>query len=81
METQEENWQQITNNIPRIVTTKQNDHFIQEITPKEVEKEIMDMPTGKYPRLDGFMTDFYQVCWPIIKEYDGWISSTPHNHT
>jgi hypothetical protein len=37
------------------------------ISPEEVEKEFFDMLKGEFSGPNGFTSDFFQACWPIIK--------------
>lgn len=37
-------------------------------TEEEIEAAIRAMPNEKAPGPDGFTTDFYKKCWPIIKQ-------------
>jgi hypothetical protein len=39
------------------------------ISPEEVEQAMFEMMKGKSPGPDGFTSDFFQTCWPIIKLY------------
>jgi hypothetical protein len=41
------------------------------ISPEEVEKAFFDMLKGESLGPNGFTSDFFQACWPIIK-WDTW---------
>ena len=38
------------------------------ITMEEVGKALKQLDNGKSPGSDGFTTDFYKFCWPVIKD-------------
>ena len=38
------------------------------IESEEVEEEVMQMKKGKSSGPDGFMVDFFQSCWDLLKE-------------
>lgn len=60
--------QKITQHIPKLVTSAHNDSLMRTITMEEVGQAVMEMPAGKSPGPDGFTTDFFHSCWPIIKQ-------------
>jgi hypothetical protein len=33
-----------------------------------VDQAVKEMPLGKAPGPDGFTTDFFHLCWPMIRE-------------
>jgi hypothetical protein len=38
------------------------------ITQVEVDQVIQELPTGKAPSPDGFTTEFFHSCWPMLRE-------------
>jgi hypothetical protein len=57
----------ITQHIPKILNEDHNEALMRQITMEEVEQAIWEIPKGKSPGPDGFTVDFYQACWPVIK--------------
>jgi hypothetical protein len=53
---------EITRHIPILVTPEKNESLLMKITLEEVERDIMDMPIGNSPCLDGFTTYFCHAC-------------------
>jgi hypothetical protein len=53
---------EITQHIPILVTPEKNESLLMKITLEEVERDIMDMPIGNSPCLDGFITYFCHAC-------------------
>jgi hypothetical protein len=58
----------ITRNIPSLVTQEHNEALTRPITQEEVDQAVKEMPPGKAPGPDGFTTDFFHYCWPMIRE-------------
>jgi hypothetical protein len=56
----------ILQHIPTLVTADQNVALMRPISSEEVEQVVFEMPKNKSPGPDGFTSDFYQACWPII---------------
>jgi hypothetical protein len=63
--------QKITQHILNLVSPEQNKALMHPTSLEEVEQVVFDMPKNKSPGPDGFTTDFFQACWPIIK-WDVW---------
>jgi hypothetical protein len=40
---------------------------MRKINMEEVKQAIWEIPKGKSPRPDGFIMEFYQSCWSVIK--------------
>jgi hypothetical protein len=38
------------------------------ITQAEVDQVVQNLPKGKAPGPDGFTTDFFHYCWPMLRE-------------
>jgi hypothetical protein len=38
------------------------------IMQPEVDQDIQELPTSKAPGPDGFTTDFFHPCWPMLRE-------------
>jgi hypothetical protein len=60
--------ERVTKNIPTLITQEHNESLMTPITQAEVDQAIQDLPTGKAPGLDGFTTDFFHSCWPMLRE-------------
>jgi hypothetical protein len=58
---------QVLNLIPSIVKPRSNQQLTTLVTLKEVKAALDILALDKAPGLDGFTTQFLQVCWPIIK--------------
>jgi exonuclease III len=58
----------ITRNIPSLITQEHNEALTRPITQEEVDQAVKEMPPGKSPSPDGFTTDFFHYCWPMIRE-------------
>jgi ABC-type sugar transport system permease subunit len=58
----------ITQHIPALITEEQNTALIHPITIEEVDQDMKEMPPGKAPGPNGFTTDFFHHCWPMIRE-------------
>jgi hypothetical protein len=58
----------VTQNIPTIITQEQNEALMTPITQAEVDQAIQELPIGKAPGPDGFTTDFFHSCWPMLRE-------------
>jgi hypothetical protein len=57
----------ITQHIPKMINENHNEALMRPVTMEEVEQVIWEMSKGKSPGPDGFTVDFYQACWPVIK--------------
>jgi len=53
---------EITRHITILVTPEKNESLLMKITLEEVERDIMDMPIGNSPCLDGFTIYFCHAC-------------------
>jgi len=60
----------ITEHIQKILNEDHNEALMRKITMEEVEQAIWEMPKGKSASPDGFIMDFYQACWMVIKNED-----------
>jgi hypothetical protein len=60
--------EKITQHIPDIITQEHNEALLRPITIEEVDLALQDTPEGKAPGPDGFTTDFFHFCWPMIWE-------------
>jgi hypothetical protein len=49
------------------VTLIENDWLTAEFLENEVREAIFQMKHNKAPGSDGFLAEFYQVCWSLIK--------------
>jgi hypothetical protein len=58
----------VTRHIPTLITQEKNEVLMRPITIEEVDQAIKEMPVGKAPGLDGFTTDFFHHCWPMVRE-------------
>ena len=54
-------------NVPSLLSSKDNDELIKPFTEKEILDVIWEMEPDKAPGPDGFSFHFYRVCWDIIK--------------
>ena len=59
--------EKITQNIPKLVSEKQNDALLWPITQEEVNDTMQQTPVGKAPGPDGFTVDFFHYYWHFIK--------------
>jgi hypothetical protein len=55
-----------TEDIPQ-VTEEENHILVEEFSEDEVRKVVFQMAHNKAPRPDGFLVEFYQVFWDLIK--------------
>ena len=62
------NHMNITQHIPRLVTPEHNAMLMRPIDRKEVEEDMMQLDKGTAPGLDGFIVDFFQQFWDLVKE-------------
>jgi hypothetical protein len=51
----------------RQVTDEENMILVEEFTEEEAKKALYQMEHNKSPGLDGFLIEFYQVFWEVIK--------------
>jgi hypothetical protein len=51
------------------VTDEENMILVEEFTEEEAKKALYQMEHNKSPGLDGFLIEFYQVFWEVIKTY------------
>jgi hypothetical protein len=58
----------VTTNILTLITQEQNEALMTPISQAEVDQAIQELPAGKAPGPDGFTTDFFHACWPMLKE-------------
>jgi hypothetical protein len=58
----------VTTNILTLITQEQNEALMTPISQAEVDQAIQELPTGKAPGPDGFTTDFFHSCWPMLRE-------------
>lgn len=58
---------EITQAIPKSITSKQNAALRRKVSLEEVEEAIKSMPNDKAPGPDGFTINFYKDCWPTVK--------------
>jgi hypothetical protein len=54
--------------IPSLITEEQNAALAWPITLEEVDQDLQDTPKGKSPGPDGFTSDFFHHCWPMLRE-------------
>jgi hypothetical protein len=57
----------ITRHIPSLVTQEQNAALLRPFTIEEVDQALQDTPKSKAPGPDGFTSDFFHHCWPMIR--------------
>jgi hypothetical protein len=57
----------ITRNIPSLVTQEKNVALLRPFTIEEVDQAMQDTPKCKAPGPDGFTSDFFHYCWPMIR--------------
>ena len=62
------NHMNITQHIPRLVTPEHNAILMHPIDREEVEEVVMQMDKGTTPSPDGFIVDFFQQFWDLVKE-------------
>ena len=60
--------EQITSLVPRLVTRENNEMLIKLIGMLEVEETINQMDLGKSPSQDGFTSNFFHLFWDLVKE-------------
>jgi hypothetical protein len=53
--------------VPTLVTQEKNAALIRPFTIEEVDQALQDTPKGKAPGPDGFTSDFFHYCWPMIR--------------
>ena len=58
----------ITNIVPRVVTSENNEMLTKPIEMQEVEEAVNQMALGKAPGPDGFTTNFFHHFWNLVKE-------------
>ena len=64
-----ERWEdiaRITFHVPRLITTEQNVTLLYLVSRDKVESVIKSMPSNKAPGPDGFTSNFFKACWPIL---------------
>jgi hypothetical protein len=59
--------QKITRHVPALVTQEQNAALLRPFTIEEVDQALQDTPKCKAPGPDGFTSDFFHYCWPMIR--------------
>jgi hypothetical protein len=57
----------ITRNVPSLVTQEQNSVLLRPITIEEVDEALQNTPKCKAPGPDGFTSDLFHHCWPMIR--------------
>jgi hypothetical protein len=57
----------ITRHVPSLVTPEQNAGLLRPITIEEVDQALQETPKDKAPGPDGFTSDFFHHCWPLIR--------------
>jgi hypothetical protein len=57
----------ITQHVPTLVSQEQNLALLRPISHEEVDQALQDTPKGKAPGPDGFTSDFFHNCWPMIR--------------
>jgi hypothetical protein len=57
--------QKVTQHIPCLVTEEQNKNLIKPILEEEIDQALQEMPNGKAPCPDGFISEFFKACWGI----------------
>jgi hypothetical protein len=57
----------LRNDIPQI-SDEDNEKLIEPFTEKEVKEAIFEMKHNKAPDPDGFLAEFYQFFWDVIKD-------------
>ena len=55
-------------NIPSLVTAKQNQLLLRPIEMMELEEVVRQLKDDKALGLDSFTTNFFHACWETIKE-------------
>jgi hypothetical protein len=66
----------VTRHVPSLVTPEQNATLLRPITIEEVDQALQETPKCKAPRPDGFTSDFFHHCWPMIRT-EVWERSFP----
>jgi hypothetical protein len=57
----------ITRHVPSLVTQEQNAALLRPFTIEEVDQAMQETPKCKAPGPDGFTSDFFHYCWPMIR--------------
>jgi hypothetical protein len=57
----------ITGHIPSLITKEHNETLMRLITQEEVDQAVKEMPLGKDPWPDGYTTNVFHYCWPMIR--------------
>jgi hypothetical protein len=57
----------VTRHVPSLVTPEQNASLLRPITIEEVDQALQETPKDKAPGPDGFTSDFFHHCWPLIR--------------
>jgi hypothetical protein len=57
----------VTQHVPSLVTQEKNSALLRPITIEEVDQALQDTPKSKAPGPDGFTSDFFHHCWPMIR--------------
>jgi hypothetical protein len=57
----------ITWHVPALVTQEQNATLLRPFTIEEVDQALQDTPKCKAPGPDGFTSNFFHYCWPMIR--------------
>jgi hypothetical protein len=57
----------VTRHVPSLVTPEQNIALLWPITIEEVDQALQETPKRKAPGPNGFTSDFFHHCWPLIR--------------
>jgi hypothetical protein len=57
----------VTQHVPALITREQNLALLRPILLEEVDQALKDTPKCKAPGPDGFTSDFFHHCWPMIR--------------
>jgi hypothetical protein len=57
----------VMRHVPSLVPPKQNITLLWPITIEEVDQALQETPKCKAPGPDGFTSDFFHHCWPLIR--------------
>eukprot|EP00253_Pinus_taeda_P028676 PITA_28676 len=63
----EEDLQEFLANIPKLISTEDNENLMSSVTEEEVSNIVWSMEPDKARGPDGFSIHFYRICWVLIK--------------